>query len=109
MDIKRSPSEIRVYAYLMSCEAFEMPPRHNTCRPDRTMTPGAQRERVGYPEAVGLVTRLYDQFGFDTADSSPLAESWRSGPGQAACMAHSHQTRSQLIANLAMARRPVID
>ena len=30
------------------------------------------------PDAVELVTRLYDQFGFDTVDSSPLSESWRS-------------------------------
>ncbi|MFD0222459.1 hypothetical protein ACWGPD_34635 [Streptomyces hirsutus] len=27
-----------------------------------------------------LVTRLYDRFGFDTVDNSPLSESWRSGP-----------------------------
>lgn len=62
-----------------------------------------------YPEAVELVTRLYDQFGFDTADNSPLSESWRSGPGQPAWMAHAHQTRRQLIANLASARRRVVD
>jgi predicted dinucleotide-binding enzyme len=37
-----------------------------------------------FPEAVELVTRLYDQFGFDTVDNSPLSESWRSGPGQPA-------------------------
>lgn len=57
-----------------------------------------------YPEAVELVTRLYDQFGFATVDNSPLAESWRSGPGQPAWMAHEHQTSSELIANLARAR-----
>lgn len=34
-----------------------------------------------YPEAVELVARLYDQFGFDAVDHSPLSESWRSGPG----------------------------
>lgn len=62
-----------------------------------------------YPEAVELVTRLYDQFGFDTADNSPLNESWRTGPGQPAWMAHAHQTRRQLIANLAIARGPVLD
>lgn len=58
-----------------------------------------------YPEAVELVTRLYDQFGFDTVDNSPLSESWRSGPGQPAWNAHVHQTRDQLRANLARARQ----
>ncbi len=60
-----------------------------------------------FPEAVELVTRLYDQFGFDTVDNSPLSESWRSGPGQPAWLAHEHQTRAELIANLARARRIV--
>ena len=32
------------------------------------------------PEAIALVTRLYDQFGFDTVDNGALSESWRSGP-----------------------------
>lgn len=60
-----------------------------------------------FPEAVELVTRLYDQFGFDTVDNSPLSESWRSGPGQPAWAAHLHQTRSELMANLARAQRVV--
>lgn len=34
-----------------------------------------------YPEAVRLVTKLYDQFGYDTVENGPLSESWRSGPG----------------------------
>ncbi|GAA4701888.1 hypothetical protein GCM10023198_23880 [Promicromonospora umidemergens] len=34
-----------------------------------------------YPEAVDLVTRLYDQLGLDTVDHSPLSESWRNAPG----------------------------
>ena len=46
-----------------------------------------------FPDAVELVTRLYDDFGFDTVDNSPLSESWRSGPGQPAWLAHEHQTR----------------
>lgn len=58
-----------------------------------------------HPEAVELVTRLYDTFGFDTVDNSPLSESWRSGPGQPAWRAHAHQTREQLAAHLADARR----
>lgn len=58
-----------------------------------------------FPEPVEHVTRLYDQLGFDTVDNSPLSESWRSGPGQPAWVAHAHQTRAELIANLAKARR----
>jgi predicted dinucleotide-binding enzyme len=56
-----------------------------------------------FPEAVEIVTRLYDQFGFDTVDNSPLAESWRTRPGQPAWK-QSAQTRSQLEANLARAQ-----
>lgn len=58
-----------------------------------------------FPEAVELVTRLYDQFGFDSVDNSPLSESWRSGPGRPAWNAHEHQTPAELIANLARVRR----
>lgn len=70
-------------------------------------TPGRHALSVSsnYPEAVELVTRLYDQLGFDTADNSPLSESWRSGPGQPAWLAHEHQSRAELIANLASAQR----
>ncbi|MFD9076275.1 NAD(P)-binding domain-containing protein [Streptomyces lasiicapitis] len=70
-------------------------------------TPGrlALSASSDFPEAVELVTRLYDQFGFDTVDNSPLSESWRSGPGQPAWNAHEHQTRDELIANLVEARR----
>lgn len=58
-----------------------------------------------FPEAVELVSKLYDQFGFDTVDNSPLNQSWRSGPGQPAWHAHEHQTRDQLAANLRNASR----
>ncbi|WP_406337770.1 NAD(P)-binding domain-containing protein [Streptomyces sp. NBC_01620] len=61
-----------------------------------------------FPEAVELVARLYDEFGFDTVDNSPLSESWRSGPGQPAWNAHLHQTREELAAHLAQARPIVI-
>ncbi|MFE3546192.1 NADPH-dependent F420 reductase [Nocardia sp. NPDC059177] len=73
-------------------------------------TPGrlALSASSDFPEAVNLVTRLYDQFGFDTVDNSPLRESWRSGPGQPAWVAHESQTRAELIANLAAARRNVV-
>jgi predicted dinucleotide-binding enzyme len=58
-----------------------------------------------YPEAVELVTRLYDEFGFDTVDNSPLSESWRSGPGTPMWQHHVHgQSREELILNLRRAR-----
>ncbi|MEU5826854.1 NADPH-dependent F420 reductase [Micromonospora tulbaghiae] len=58
-----------------------------------------------HPEAVDLVTRLYDRFGFDTVDNSPLSESWRTGPGQPAWIRHAHQNREELARNLRRARR----
>ncbi|MGE7994205.1 NADPH-dependent F420 reductase [Pseudomonas sp. NPDC089554] len=59
-----------------------------------------------YPEAVALVTRLYDQFGFDAVDHSPLSESWRNAPGQPAWK-QERQSRVELAANLGKAR-PII-
>lgn len=60
-----------------------------------------------HPEAVELVTRLYDQFGFDTVDNSPLSESWRSAPGTPMWQHHVHgQSREMLIRNLRQAKRP---
>ncbi|WP_345750999.1 NADPH-dependent F420 reductase [Microbacterium rhizophilus] len=60
-----------------------------------------------HPEAVDLVTRLYDELGFDTVDNSPLSESWRSAPGTP-MWRHSTdgQTRDELIRRLAQAVRP---
>lgn len=58
-----------------------------------------------FPEAVELVTKLYDELGFDTVDNSPLSEAWRSAPGQPAWRALEHQTKSELVDNLAIARR----
>jgi predicted dinucleotide-binding enzyme len=57
-----------------------------------------------FPDAIKLVTQLYDQFGFDTVDNSPLSESWRSAPGQLAWK-QERQTRVELIANLQNGRR----
>ena len=76
-----------------------------SARPAATPDRHALSVSSNFPEAVELVTRLYDQFGFDTVDNSPLSESWRSGPGQPAWHAHAHQTREQLVANLNAARR----
>jgi 8-hydroxy-5-deazaflavin:NADPH oxidoreductase len=59
-----------------------------------------------HPEAVELVTRLYDRIGFDTVDNSPLSESWRSVPGTPMWRFHdTGQTRADLVRNLARARR----
>src|SRR5918999_949810 len=58
-----------------------------------------------FPEAVEIARRLYDQFGFDTVDNSPLSESWRTRPGQPAWK-QERQTQSELAANIAKARRP---
>jgi predicted dinucleotide-binding enzyme len=61
-----------------------------------------------FPEAVDLVTRLYDQFGFDTVDNSPLSESWRSAPNTP-MWRHIvlGQDRRDLVRNLAAAE-PVV-
>ncbi|WP_412071957.1 NADPH-dependent F420 reductase [Pseudomonas fluorescens] len=56
-----------------------------------------------FPEAVKFVTILYDQFGFDTVDNSPLSESCRSVTGQPAWK-QEQQTRAELKANLERSR-----
>lgn len=55
-----------------------------------------------FPEAAEWVAQLYDQFGFDAVDHSPLSESWRNAPGQPAWQ-QERQTQAQLTANLAKA------
>ena len=58
-----------------------------------------------FPDAIALVAELFDRIGFDTVNNSPLSEAWRSAPGQPAWVALNHQTKPELIANLAQARR----
>lgn len=58
-----------------------------------------------FQEAIEFVTRLYDEFGFDTVDNSPLNESWRSAPGQPAWKQERHSW-AELRANLLSAQRP---
>lgn len=59
-----------------------------------------------YPHAVELVTRLYDDLGFDAVDNSPLSESWRSAPGTPIWRHHvDGQSREELIRNLRRAER----
>ena len=59
-----------------------------------------------HPDAVELVTRLYDDLGFDAVDNSPLSESWRSAPGTPMWQHHvDGQSRAELVRNLALATR----
>jgi predicted dinucleotide-binding enzyme len=55
------------------------------------------------PEAVELVTRLYDEFGFDAVSAGALGEGWRVERDTAAYS--SRQNAEELRANLAAARR----
>ena len=58
-----------------------------------------------FDDAAQFVTDLYDQFGFDTVNVGPLAESWRVERDQPAYVVP--QTRDELVANLAKAERQV--
>ena len=61
-----------------------------------------------FPDAAEFVTRLYDQFGFDTVNVGPLSNSWRVERDQPAYKAGA-QTRDELVANLAKGKRQVAD
>nr|WP_154923141.1 NAD(P)-binding domain-containing protein [Microbacterium testaceum] len=54
-------------------------------------------------EAVALVTRIYDEFGFDTVNVGPLGESWRVERDQPAYVVR--QNAAELQQNLARAER----
>ncbi len=56
-----------------------------------------------FVEAAELVQRLYDEFGFDTVNVGPLADSWRVERDQPAYVVR--QNRSELVENLAKAQR----
>ncbi|GAB2608542.1 NAD(P)-binding domain-containing protein [Pseudactinotalea suaedae] len=68
-------------------------------------TPGrrALATSSDHPEAVELVTDLYDQLGFDTVNVGPLSESWRVERDRPAYVAR--QTAPELVDNLAKANR----
>jgi predicted dinucleotide-binding enzyme len=54
-------------------------------------------------DAVALVTRIYDEFGFDTVNIGPLSESWRVERDQPAYVVR--QNAGELTQNLARAER----
>ncbi|MCR1786439.1 NAD(P)-binding domain-containing protein [Nocardioides carbamazepini] len=56
-----------------------------------------------HDDAVEFVTRLYDEFGFDTVNIGPLSESWRVERDRPAYVVV--QNAEELRANLAMAHR----
>ena len=58
-----------------------------------------------FPEAAELVTRLYDEFGFDAVNIGPLSESWRVERDRPAYVAR--QNAAELRNNLAKAPRTV--
>jgi predicted dinucleotide-binding enzyme len=58
-----------------------------------------------YPEASELVTKLYDEFGFDTVNMGPLSESWRAERDRPAYVVR--QTAAELSESLARAPRTI--
>ncbi|MDQ0767549.1 putative dinucleotide-binding enzyme [Pseudarthrobacter defluvii] len=58
-----------------------------------------------FPEAADLVTRLYDEFGFDTVNVGPLSESWRVERDRPAYV--KRQNAAELKGNLAKAPRTI--
>ncbi|MBT2597514.1 NADPH-dependent F420 reductase [Arthrobacter sp. ISL-72] len=58
-----------------------------------------------YPEAAELVTRIYDEFGFDTVNVGPLSESWRVERDRPAYVVR--QNAAELAANVERASRTV--
>jgi predicted dinucleotide-binding enzyme len=58
-----------------------------------------------YPEAAELVTRLYDEFGFDTVNIGLLSESWRVERDRPAYVVR--QNEAELKENLAEAPRTI--
>ena len=57
-----------------------------------------------FPDAIALVTEIYDDFGLDTVNVGPLSESWRVERDRPAYAA-ARQNASELTANLAVATR----
>ncbi|MCP2367343.1 putative dinucleotide-binding enzyme [Agromyces flavus] len=72
-------------------------------RPAGTAGRRALATSSDFDDAAEFVTKLYDEFGFDTVNVGPLAESWRVERDQPAYVVP--QTRDELVANLAKAVR----
>ncbi|MFK4728893.1 NAD(P)-binding domain-containing protein [Agromyces mediolanus] len=73
-------------------------------RPAGTAGRRALATASDHEDAAAAVARLYDEFGYDTVNVGPLAESWRVERDQPAYSAGA-QTREELVANLAKAER----
>ncbi|QDY90085.1 NADP oxidoreductase [Arthrobacter sp. UKPF54-2] len=73
--------------------------------PDGTENRRALATASDFPEAAELVTRLYDEFGFDTVNIGPLSESWRVERDRPAYVVR--QNAAELRDNLAKAPRTV--
>ena len=58
-----------------------------------------------FDDAAALVTKLYDELGFDTVNVGPLSESWRVERDQPAYVVR--QNADELVANLALGVRNV--
>jgi predicted dinucleotide-binding enzyme len=58
-----------------------------------------------YAEASALVTKLYDEFGFDTVNIGPLSESWRVERDRPAYVVR--QNAAELAENIAKAPRTI--
>lgn len=91
----------KAFTHIQAPRLFEL------ARPSGTPGRHALSVSSDHPDAVELVTRLHDEFGYDTVDNSPLSESWRTEPGQPAWNAHLHQTREELAEHLRLARRRI--
>ena len=77
------------------------PHRRKACGGARTAA--RSRPRVTARRRWHSSPRLYDEFGFDTVNVGPLAESWRVERDQPAYVVR--QTRDELVENLAKATR----
>jgi predicted dinucleotide-binding enzyme len=73
--------------------------------PAGTLNRRALATASDFPEAAELVTRLYDEFGFDTVNMGPLSESWRTERDRPAYVIR--QNAAELAENLAKAPRTI--
>jgi predicted dinucleotide-binding enzyme len=74
-------------------------------RPAGTPNRRALATASDYPDAVALVTRVYDEFGFDTVNIGSLSESWRVERDRPAYVVR--QNAAELTQNLAKAPRTI--